>query len=72
MRLRTIAIQLAPDKEAERQFGPKAHEPGRLLLEDRGYEHPQLFLDVQRGRGFYIVRGKPDIRPTVRQALQPN
>jgi len=64
-----IAIQLAPDKEAERQFGPKAHEiTGRLLLEDRGYEHRQFFLDVQRERGFYIVRGKRDIRPTIRKA----
>jgi len=48
-----IRITLAPDKEPERAFGPKAEEiRGCLLLEDRGYEQRQFFLDVQKAGGF--------------------
>lgn len=64
-----LAVTLAPDKEAERAFAPKASEvTGCLLLEDRGYEHRQFFLDVQAAEGFYIIRGKSNIRPTIRKA----
>jgi hypothetical protein len=64
-----IAITLAPDKEAERQFGPKANDiAGCLLLEDRGYEHRQFFVDVQAAGGFFIIRGKRNIRPRIRKA----
>jgi len=64
-----LAVTLAPDKEAERKFAPKASEvAGCLLLEDRGYEHRQFFLDVQAAKGFYIIRGKINIRPTIRKA----
>jgi len=64
-----IAIALAPDKEAERRFAPKSSDvTGCLLLEDRGYEHRQFFVDVQAANGFYIIRGKSNIRPTIRRA----
>lgn len=64
-----VAVTLAPDKEAERAFAPKASEvSGCLVLEDRGYEHRQFFLDVQAADGFYIIRGKQNIRPTIRRA----
>lgn len=64
-----IAITLAPDKEAERQFGPSATDvSGCLLLEDRGYEHRQFFIDVQTEGGYFIVRGNAAIRPTIRNA----
>ena len=64
-----LEVTVAPDKEAERAFGPKASEvTGCLLLEDRGYEHRQFFLDVQAAGGFYIIRGKSNIRPTIRKA----
>jgi hypothetical protein len=64
-----IGITLAPDKEAERQFGPSATDiTGCLLLEDRGYEHRQYFIDVQAAGGYYIVRGNAAIRPTIRKA----
>jgi hypothetical protein len=64
-----IKITLAPDKEAERAFGPKPEElRGCLVLEDRGYEHRQFFLDMQNAGGFFIVRGNRAIRPIVRKA----
>jgi hypothetical protein len=64
-----VAITLAPDKEAERQFGPNgANVAGCLLLEDRGYEHRQFFIDVQTAGGYYIIRGNAAIRPTIRKA----
>ncbi len=64
-----LEVTLAPDKEAERAFAPKASEiTGCLLLEDRGYEHRQFFVDVQAAEGFYIIRGKSNIRPTIRKA----
>jgi len=62
-------ITLAPDKEAERQFGPTGTDvAGCLLLEDRGYEHRQFFIDVQAAGGYYIVRGNAAIRPVIRRA----
>lgn len=64
-----FAITLAPDKEAERHFAPKPSDiEGCLLLEDRGYECRQFFIDVQKAGGSYIVRGKSNIRPTIRRA----
>lgn len=64
-----IAITLAPDKETEHAFAPAASEvSGCLLLEDRGYEHRKFFLAVQAAEGFYIIRGKHNIRPTILKA----
>ena len=39
-----------------------------LLLEDRGYEHRQFFIDMQNAGAFFIVRGNKAIRPIVRKA----
>lgn len=62
-------ILLAPDKESEQKFKIAAKDTkGRLLLEDRGYEHREFFRDVQKEEGFYIVRGKKNIRPRIRRA----
>jgi hypothetical protein len=64
-----IEITLAPDKEAERALGPKVEElRDCLVLEDRGYEHRQFFVDMQRAGGFFIVRGNKAIRPIIRKA----
>lgn len=64
-----VAIVLAPDKETERPFSPKAASlKNRLLLEDRGYEARNFFADVQAAGGFFIVRGTKAIRPTIRKA----
>jgi hypothetical protein len=64
-----VAIVLAPDKEAERPFAPKAGSlKDRLLLEDRGYEARDFFVAVKDAGGFYVVRGTKSIRPTIRKA----
>jgi hypothetical protein len=64
-----VAITLAPDKEAERPFAPKASSmKNRLLLEDRGYQDRAFFVAVQTAGGFFIVRGTKSIRPTIRRA----
>ena len=64
-----ISITLAPDKEAERALGPKAEDlRDCLVLEDRGYEHRQFFLDMQKAGGFFIVRGNKAIRPRISKA----
>jgi hypothetical protein len=64
-----VAIVLAPDKEAERQFSPRAatlHK--RLLLEDRGYQDRDFFRAVQDAGGSFVVRGTKSIRPTIKEA----
>jgi hypothetical protein len=64
-----VAITLAPDKEAERRFSPKAASlKNRLLLEDRGYQEREFFVAVQDADGSFIVRGTKSIRPTIRTA----
>ena len=64
-----VAIVLAPDKEAERPFAPKAASlKNRLLLEDRGYEARDFFVAVHDAGGFFVVRGTKSIRPTIREA----
>lgn len=64
-----LAITLAPDKEAERQFGPRAESlRGCLVLEDRGYEDRRYFSAVNEEEGYFIVRGTKGIKPTIRKA----
>lgn len=64
-----VAIVLAPDKETERPFAPKAATlRNRLLLEDRGYEERDFFRNVHQAGGFFVVRGTKVIRPTIRCA----
>jgi hypothetical protein len=64
-----IAITLAADKEAERQFGPTPEDiAGCLLIEDRGYQSRDFFREAQAEQGFFIVRGTKNIRPTIRAA----
>lgn len=50
-------VQLAPDKEAERQFLPEPSTlKDRLLLADRGYPDIKYFQAVQEHGGSFIVR----------------
>jgi hypothetical protein len=64
-----VAIVLAPDKEAERPFAPKAASlKNRLLLEDRGYQEREFFVAAQDAGCSFIVRGTKSIRPTIRTA----
>jgi hypothetical protein len=64
-----VAITLAADKEAERQFAPNADElKGCLLLEDRGYQSQKLFCEFKANDVSFIVRGTKNIRPVIRAA----
>lgn len=64
-----ISITLAPDKEAERAFGPKPEDlRDCFVLEDRGYEDRKFFVAMQKAGGFFIVRGNKAIRPRISKA----
>lgn len=64
-----LAVTLAPDKEAERAFAPAPQDlQGRLLLEDRGYERRSTFKEIDDCGGFFIIRGKSTIKPTIVEA----
>lgn len=62
-------VQVAPDKEAERQFLPDpATLKGRLLLADRGYPGVDYFEAVREHGGSFIVRLTRSHDPWVRAA----
>ncbi|HUS26848.1 MAG TPA: IS4 family transposase [Kofleriaceae bacterium] len=63
------AVELAPDKEAERQFLPAATTlKDRLLLADRGYPSVDYFEAVEKAGGSFIVRLSRSHDPWVRAA----
>lgn len=63
------AVQIAPDKEAERQFLPAAATlAGCLLLADRGYPGVDYFEAVDKEQGAFIVRLSRSHDPWVRAA----
>jgi hypothetical protein len=62
-------VQLAPDKEAERQFLPDPSTlKNRLLLADRGYPGVDYFEDVREQGGFFVIRLSRSHDPWVRAA----
>jgi hypothetical protein len=64
-----IVVELAPDKEAERQFLPTAPTlKDRLLLADRGYPGVDYFEAVDKAGGAFIVRLTRSHDPWVRAA----
>jgi len=63
------AVQLAPDKEAERQFLPDPSTlKDRLLLADRGYPSVSYFQAVREHGGAFIMRLSRSHDPWVRAA----
>jgi hypothetical protein len=63
------AVEIAPDKEAERQFLPAASTlKDRLLLADRGYPAVDYFEAVDKEDGSFIVRLSRSHDPWVRAA----
>jgi hypothetical protein len=67
-----LNVQLAPDKEAERDFLPAPHElTDKLLLADRGYPCLNYFEQVMEANGYFLMRSKSDINPKVRRAHGP-
>ncbi len=64
-----ISVQIAPDKEAERQFLPEPSAlNGRLLLADRGYPGVPYFESVREHGGAFIMRLSRAHDPWVRAA----
>lgn len=61
-----IEAQLAPDKQAERDFLPKPKQlRGVLLLADRGYPCLDYFEQVIAAGGFFLMRIKTDVNPKI-------
>lgn len=64
-----LCVEIAPDKEAERQFLPAASTlKDRLLLADRGYPAVDYFEAVDEEGGSFIVRLSRSHDPWVRAA----
>lgn len=64
-----VAVAIAPDSEAERQFLPAPSTlAGRLLLADRGYPSTTYFDAVREHGGSFIVRLSRSHDPWVRAA----
>ncbi|MEO6486626.1 MAG: IS4 family transposase, partial [Thermoanaerobaculia bacterium] len=64
-----LCVEIAPDKEAERQFLPAASTlKDRLLLADRGYPAVEYFEAVDKEGGSFIVRLSRSHDPWVRAA----
>lgn len=64
LRDQTIDVQLAPDKQGERDFLPKPQQlKGMLLLADRGYPCLDYFEQVIAAGGFFLMRTKTSINP---------
>jgi hypothetical protein len=62
-------VQIAPDKEAERQFLPDPSTlKDRLLLADRGYPDVKYFEAVREQGGAFIIRLTRSHEPWVRAA----
>jgi len=67
-----LNTQLAPDKDAERDFLPAPGElTGKLLLADRGYPSLDYFEQVIAAKGYFLMRSKSDVNPKVRCARGP-
>ena len=67
-----LNAQLAPDKQAERDFLPEPHElAGKLLLADRGYPSLEYFEQVIAAGGSFLMRAKSNMNPKVRRARGP-
>jgi hypothetical protein len=65
-----IKVQIAPDKEAERQFLPSPNSlRNMLLLADRGYDGLPYCSQVDRAGGFFAVRIRSLFNPIVVRVL---
>jgi len=67
-----LTAQLAPDKDAERDFLPAPKDlAGKLLLADRGYPSLDYFEQVIGAGGFFLMRATSNMNPTVRRVRGP-
>ena len=64
-----ITVSLAPDSVGEREFLPEPRELRRkLFMADRGYMNIDYCHDVAAAGGFFIIRFKNSVNPTIHQA----
>ena len=66
-----ITIVLTPDTDCEQDYLPEpASLQGALFLADRGYLNLTYLRDVDRHRGFFVVRAKEGLNPRVIDAYR--
>jgi hypothetical protein len=62
-------VILAADSESEAQHRPRPESLKEVLfLGDRAFEGRDYFMQIQNNGGFYLVRGKKNIKPLVVKA----
>lgn len=67
-----LNAQLAPDKDAERDFLPEPKDlAGKLLLADRGYPSLEYFEQVVAAGGFFLMRATSNMNPRVHRVRGP-
>jgi hypothetical protein len=67
-----IEVEVAPDKDPERQFLPSPQSlTAKLLLADRGYQSLDYWEAVDAAGGFFLMRGKGDLNPWLRVVRGP-
>jgi hypothetical protein len=65
-----LKVQIAPDRESERNFPPPAASlRNKLLLADRGYDGLAYLSEVDRAGGFFAVRIKSLAAPIIERVL---
>ncbi len=65
-----LKVQIAPDRESERNFPPPAASlRNKLLLADRGYDGLSYLSEVDRAGGFFAVRIKSQGTPIIERVL---
>ncbi len=68
-----VSVTLAPFKEADVNYLPQPKEvEGSLLLIDRAYLDFLYLNEVDHNHGYFIVRGKCHINPTIQHAQYNN
>lgn len=65
-----LKVQIAPDRESERNFPPPAASlKNKLLLADRGYDGLAYLSEIDRAGGFFAVRIKSHGTPIIEQVI---
>ena len=63
------AMVVSADTASERAYLPQpSMMKNKLLLADAGYLDFKYFADIERHKGFYIVRGSKSLNPTIIEA----
>lgn len=64
-----VSMTIAADTISEHDFRPAATQlQGQLLLADAGYLDQAYYHEIDQHSGFYLVRGKKSLNPTIAEA----